>query len=134
MTDWAKARCIGQTGLFFDDRPSQIAKAKAICEDCPIKRPCLKFALEHREAWGIWGGVGYAQLRRLAAQKGLPGPAQRRLPEHGTERGWAWHRRRKAKDPGHVVCDPCLLAYNVATRIRVQTYRTTLADKKKKSP
>ncbi len=48
--------------LFFpdDDAPieEQVAVAKQICGSCPVRIPCLKFALEMpgSESWGVWGG------------------------------------------------------------------------------
>lgn len=33
--------------------------AAALCADCPIavKDACLKWALDHRVEWGVWGGT-----------------------------------------------------------------------------
>jgi hypothetical protein len=122
MTDWGKAKCIGETKLFFDERPASVALAKIICEDCPIKSGCLDWALIHREAWGVWAGLDYQELRILAVSLGYT-PPNRKEVEHGTERGWAWHRRQKLKDSTHETCQPCIDAYNQATRIRVARYR-----------
>lgn len=97
MTDWGKAKCVGETKLFFDERPASVALAKIICEDCPIKSGCLDWALIHREAWGVWAGLDYQELRILAVSLGYT-PPNRKEVEHGTERGWAWHRRQKLKD------------------------------------
>ena len=120
MTDWSRARCIGKSELFFDDRSTQ--QAKRICEDCPIKSDCLKWALEHREAWGVWGGLSYSEMRMVAVSLGYE-PPNRKAEEHGTERGWARHRRLRLKDPTHITCQPCIDAYNEATAIRVAQYR-----------
>jgi WhiB family transcriptional regulator, redox-sensing transcriptional regulator len=35
----------------------QVAKAKAICAECPVGRECLAFALRTRQVYGIWGGA-----------------------------------------------------------------------------
>lgn len=35
----------------------QIARAKAVCAGCPVRRQCLAFALQTRQADGIWGGL-----------------------------------------------------------------------------
>jgi WhiB family transcriptional regulator, redox-sensing transcriptional regulator len=35
----------------------QIAKAKSICAACPVRQPCLEFALEYDLRHGIWGGT-----------------------------------------------------------------------------
>jgi len=120
MTDWSLARCIGKTDLFFNDRLTQ--QAAAICETCPIRTDCLHWALEHREAWGVWGGLSYNELRIVAASLGYV-PPNRKEVEHGTERGWAWHRRQRIKNPEHQTCQPCLDAYNTAAKVRVARYR-----------
>ena len=62
----AKAACRGpHTALFFppshferkDDKEFREAQAKAICATCPVRRPCLDYALRIREPHGIWGGL-----------------------------------------------------------------------------
>jgi WhiB family transcriptional regulator, redox-sensing transcriptional regulator len=42
--------------LFFAESPADIDRAKAICQDCPVRRQCLASALQRREPWGVWGG------------------------------------------------------------------------------
>jgi WhiB family redox-sensing transcriptional regulator len=43
--------------------------ALTICEDCPVKLHCLKFALETNERHGVWGGMTPNQRRDLGATK-----------------------------------------------------------------
>jgi hypothetical protein len=125
MTDWGSAHCIGKTKVFFSDRSSKIQEAKKICEYCPIKFDCLRWALVHQEAWGVWGGLSYQELRIVAVTQGYkpPSRSQSHEVEHGTDKGWAWHRRQKMKDSTHEACQPCIDAYNASTRIRVARYR-----------
>ena len=122
MIEWQQAKCLGETKVFFDERLASVALAKIICEGCELRSACLDWALVHREAWGVWAGLDYQELRILAVSLGYT-PPNRKEVEHGTERGWAWHRRRKMKDPEHETCQPCVDAYNQATRIRVARYR-----------
>ena len=53
----AQARCndgaATATRLFFSDDLLDIARAKAICATCPIKKPCLEYAIKIREPHGI---------------------------------------------------------------------------------
>jgi WhiB family redox-sensing transcriptional regulator len=35
----------------------QIAEAKALCRRCPLTTACLRWSLDHREPYGVWGGV-----------------------------------------------------------------------------
>ena len=52
--DWRdKAACKGLGEVFFSDNQRA---AKEICKTCPVKKPCLNFAVEHNEAFWVWGG------------------------------------------------------------------------------
>ena len=42
--------------LFFAESPDDVEYAKALCQGCPLRSPCLAGALERREPWGVWGG------------------------------------------------------------------------------
>lgn len=42
--------------LWFADRPADLERAKALCQDCPARAACLAGALARREEWGVWGG------------------------------------------------------------------------------
>jgi len=35
---------------------SQAARARQVCQSCPVRTPCLAFALEQSLGFGIWGG------------------------------------------------------------------------------
>jgi WhiB family redox-sensing transcriptional regulator len=52
---------VGSTGLAVE----QIDAAKAVCDQCPVKGPCLQFALETNQDSGIWGGTAEDERRRL---------------------------------------------------------------------
>lgn len=57
---WAEARCRGASAemvsLFFSEELHDIAEAKAVCGQCPLRAPCLAGALARAEPWGVWGG------------------------------------------------------------------------------
>ena len=66
MMSWqGKAACRGlDVQLFFgadEEQPSERefreAKAKAVCESCPVRRECLDYAVENSVRYGIWGGL-----------------------------------------------------------------------------
>jgi WhiB family redox-sensing transcriptional regulator len=42
-----------------------IDKAKRICRDCPVRAPCLKYALDTNQKDGIWGGLSVNERRKL---------------------------------------------------------------------
>jgi WhiB family transcriptional regulator, redox-sensing transcriptional regulator len=58
----------------------QEALAKRICADCPVRMPCLRWALRHGVEFGIWGGIDErqrremrgSQIRRELATRGNP--------------------------------------------------------------
>jgi WhiB family transcriptional regulator, redox-sensing transcriptional regulator len=43
----------------------QIAAAKAICAQCPVREACLRFALDTGQDYGIWGGLTEDERRRM---------------------------------------------------------------------
>jgi WhiB family redox-sensing transcriptional regulator len=62
--DWrAAGACLhADPDLFFPVSTTgrvleQIAKAKAVCVQCPVRQECLKFAQAHDPIHGIWGGT-----------------------------------------------------------------------------
>jgi len=46
----------------------QIAKAKGVCCQCPVKVECLDFAMETNQYTGIWGGLSEDERRNLRRQ------------------------------------------------------------------
>ncbi len=48
--------CGTNPDLFFAESPADVARAKALCQDCPIRQACLADALDRGEPWGVWGG------------------------------------------------------------------------------
>jgi WhiB family redox-sensing transcriptional regulator len=70
----ARAACRGpHTSLFFppshferkDDKEARESRAKSICAACPVRRPCLDYALRIKEPHGIWGGLNEVERRSL---------------------------------------------------------------------
>ena len=65
--DYSLAACTNEdTNLFFSESNSEIRKAIAICNRCPIKRECLEDALANNE-YGIWGGTTEGMRERMQA-------------------------------------------------------------------
>jgi WhiB family redox-sensing transcriptional regulator len=56
-------------GVFFPSDGVGVEIAKQICADCPVKGPCLEYALEQRIDHGVWGGTSERQRRRLLKQR-----------------------------------------------------------------
>src|SRR5919197_4647236 len=62
--EWVRdARCIDHDPeLFFpvgSTRPAleQVARAKAVCRECPVRTDCLAWSLDTCQDAGVWGGL-----------------------------------------------------------------------------
>jgi WhiB family redox-sensing transcriptional regulator len=67
-----QARCRGVDPQVFhpsEDDDVAGAAAKAICEVCPVREPCLEYAISTREKDGVWGGMTARERRRLIRQR-----------------------------------------------------------------
>jgi WhiB family transcriptional regulator, redox-sensing transcriptional regulator len=73
-----KAACRGpQAAVFFpptqferkDEKLEREGRAKAICASCPVRRPCLDYAIEIREPHGIWGGLNELERKHAVSRK-----------------------------------------------------------------
>lgn len=49
---------------FFSHKSEDKMKAKNLCFSCPVRKDCIKTALENMEIWGIWGGKDENEIRR----------------------------------------------------------------------
>lgn len=82
------------------------AAAQKVCAECPVTAECRAEAIRTGSE-GIWGGQEFERPKQ--EHEGRPlAPI-----EHGTERGYAQHRRR-----GESACDACRDAANYASRYR----------------
>ena len=48
---------------------TETQQAKAICARCPVRQPCLAYALATGQAYGIWGGYDEEERRVLHRQR-----------------------------------------------------------------
>lgn len=63
---------VGSTGPVLEE----IEAAKKVCASCPVREPCLQFALESNQDTGIWGGTTEEERRRIRrARRALRPPA-----------------------------------------------------------
>lgn len=63
------------------DMRANIAAAKRICQDCPVRSDCLAYALANPDVVGIWGGLTDAERRREPRQgrRAKPRPHDREI-------------------------------------------------------
>ena len=71
--DWMKkGRCRDiAPSVFFPSDGVGVDVARAICADCPVKAPCLEYALENKIDHGVWGGASERERRRIARRRRL---------------------------------------------------------------
>ena len=74
----AKAACRGpQAAVFFppshferkEEKLEREQRAKAICQTCGVRQPCLAYALRIREPHGIWGGLNEIERKQVLTRR-----------------------------------------------------------------
>jgi len=51
--------------LFFPERGESAEPARQVCAACPVRQPCLDYALTNRITYGVWGGLTEPERRAL---------------------------------------------------------------------
>jgi WhiB family redox-sensing transcriptional regulator len=72
-----RGKCRGEDPeLFFlpsnvrmSNKDRLIAKAKAVCVECPVISECLQFALDAEEQYGVWGGLSVEERNIILRRK-----------------------------------------------------------------
>jgi WhiB family transcriptional regulator, redox-sensing transcriptional regulator len=65
-----QAACCGANlDLFFPGRGESAEPARRVCAGCPVREPCLDYALRHGITHGIWGGLAERDRRVLRSQR-----------------------------------------------------------------
>jgi WhiB family redox-sensing transcriptional regulator len=62
----------GERGFARADR---VARAKQICQSCPVIVQCRKHALTVQEPFGVWGGLDETERRQAIARRNQVPPA-----------------------------------------------------------
>jgi WhiB family redox-sensing transcriptional regulator len=70
--DNPNVKCKGLTDFFYPNKPSsEVAQAKSVCNGldgnppCPMRDRCLQHAIDHHEAYGVWGGTSERDRRKI---------------------------------------------------------------------
>ncbi len=73
--EWmAQGRCREMDpAVFFPSDGVGVQVAQRICAECPVRVPCLEYALVNRIDHGVWGGASERERRRLLRQRRLAG-------------------------------------------------------------
>lgn len=60
--------------IFFPKNGYTAKEAKSICRLCPVKDPCLEYAVSQEgELLGVWGGMSDRERRVLRAERVVSG-------------------------------------------------------------
>jgi WhiB family redox-sensing transcriptional regulator len=78
-TEWMRrGNCRDEPpSLFFPSDGTGVDIARALCATCPVKEPCLEYALRNRIDHGVWGGTSERERRRILRQRRLDAAARR---------------------------------------------------------
>jgi WhiB family redox-sensing transcriptional regulator len=55
--------------IFYPVSDEEADAAKAVCDGCAVRQPCLEYALGSRERDGVWGGATEKERRRMIRQR-----------------------------------------------------------------
>lgn len=57
--------------IFFPNDGIGVQAAQRICAECPVRTPCLEYALANHVDHGVWGGTSERERRRILRQRRL---------------------------------------------------------------
>jgi len=64
-----RAACRGtDLEVFFPGRGESAGPARQVCAACPVRQPCLDYAITNRITHGIWGGLTERERRALQSR------------------------------------------------------------------
>jgi len=70
--DWrSRGACLSaDPDLFFpisltEASAGQVSRAKAYCARCSVRSECIRFALDHPDVQGVWGGMTDNERKNL---------------------------------------------------------------------
>jgi WhiB family redox-sensing transcriptional regulator len=55
--------------VFFPSDGIGVQVAQRICSECPVKGPCLEYALDNKVDHGVWGGTSERERRRILRRR-----------------------------------------------------------------
>ncbi len=72
--------------LWFAEAPTELERAKRLCDTCPVRHACLAAALSRQEPWGVWGGEIFEQGSVIARKRPRGRPRKADLERDRAER------------------------------------------------
>ena len=69
--EWQDAALCAQVDgdEWFPEKGESVLQAKRICRDCPVRVECLRYALDHDELYGVWGGLSPEDRKAVRADR-----------------------------------------------------------------
>jgi WhiB family transcriptional regulator, redox-sensing transcriptional regulator len=65
-----RARCRDlPPAIFFPGDGVGVAVPRRYCAECPVRAPCLEYALVNHIQYGVWGGASERERRRIARDR-----------------------------------------------------------------
>jgi WhiB family redox-sensing transcriptional regulator len=65
-----QARCAGtDQRMFFPAQGDANRLARQMCASCPVRIPCLDYAVDNHEEFGIWGGTTPRERQAIRRRK-----------------------------------------------------------------
>ena len=64
---WLRAAAL-TLEVFFPGRGESAGPARQVCAACPVRQPCLDYAITNRIVHGIWGGLTERERRALRSR------------------------------------------------------------------
>lgn len=72
------AACSGvDIDVYFSLDEGNQRRAIELCRTCPVQQECLRYAIEHDELYGIWGGMLESERRALIRDRRRQGRGRR---------------------------------------------------------
>ena len=66
----AQAKCRDYPAdVFFPRDGVGVLTTQKICDDCPVEKECLEYALDNHVDHSIWGGKSERERRRLRSSR-----------------------------------------------------------------
>jgi WhiB family redox-sensing transcriptional regulator len=65
--DWRDAALCATSDpeAWFPEKGGSTREPKRICRRCPVQEPCLRYALENEERYGVYGGFSERERRKI---------------------------------------------------------------------
>ena len=72
--EWmAQGNCRGKPTAWWFPVSGDAAAARALCEQCPVKSPCLDYAVTNKPApMGIWAGTDERERTAIRRERRTP--------------------------------------------------------------